>query len=73
MTTNTEEVLKEALALPAIERANLVDRLLSSLDQPDKTIDEIWRKEIEARIAAYEEGKAETVSVKEVLAKYKKR
>lgn len=73
MTTNTEQILKEALELPAIDRANLVDRLLSSLDQPDKTIDEIWRKEIEDRITAYEAGKAETVSVEEVLAKYKKR
>ena len=73
MTTNTEQILKEALERPAIDRANLVDRLLSSLDQPDKTIDEIWRKEIEDRIAAYEAGKAETVSVEEVLAKYKKR
>lgn len=71
METKTENVLKEALELPAIERAGLVNSLLSSLDTPDKTIDEVWQKEIGERIQAYEAGKMETVSVEEVLAKYK--
>lgn len=71
METRTENVLKEALELPAIERAGLVNSLLSSLDTPDKTIDEVWQKEIGERIQAYEAGKMETVSVEEVLAKYK--
>lgn len=71
MEIKTENVLKEALELPAIERAGLVNRLLSSLDTPDKTIDEVWQKEIGERIQAYEAGKMETVSVEEILAKYK--
>ncbi len=71
METKTQNVLKEALELPAIERAGLVNSLLSSLDTPDKTIDEVWQKEIGERIQAYEAGKMETVSVEEVLAKYK--
>ena len=73
MATNTEQILKKALELSSIDRANLVDKLLSSLDQPDKAIDEIWRREIENRIAAYNAGIAETVSIEEVLAKYKKK
>lgn len=40
-----------------------MDRLVSSLDKTDKTIDDLWRKEIESRIGAYESGKMETVSV----------
>ena len=72
MATYTEQILKEAIGLSSIERANLVDKLLSSLDQPDKAIDEIWRREIEDRIAVYDAGMAETISVGEVLAKYKK-
>ncbi len=71
MTENSEKILKEALKLPPIERAAIVDRLVSSLDKPDKTIDNLWRKEIEDRIDAYKSGKMETVSVEEVLAKYK--
>jgi putative addiction module component (TIGR02574 family) len=71
MARHTENLYRKALELPAIERAGLVDRLLSSLDSPDKKIDGIWRKEINDRLQAYKAGKMETVSVKEVLAKYK--
>jgi putative addiction module component (TIGR02574 family) len=71
MATNGEQILKQALELSSIERANLVDRLLSSLDQPDESIDKIWRTEIKDRIAAYEAGTVDTVSVQEVLKKYK--
>lgn len=71
MTPKAEHILKEALELPSSERANLVNSLLSSLDKPDKTIDKIWKEEVENRISAYKSGKMETVSVEEVLAKYK--
>ena len=71
MKPRTEDVLKEAMTLPAIERAGLVDHLISSLDTPDKTIDDIWHKEIDKRLVAYEEGNMETVTVEEVLAKYR--
>lgn len=71
MKTKTAGVLKEALGLPSNERAELANRLLSSLDNPDKSIDALWRREIDDRIAAYKTGKAKTVSVEEVLAKYK--
>jgi hypothetical protein len=39
MATDTQQILKDALKLPSKERANLVDDLLSSLDQPDEQID----------------------------------
>ncbi len=71
MAMQTDELLKKSLELPPVERANLVDKLLSSLDKPDKTIDDLWKKEIGKRLNAYESGKMETVSVEEVLAKYK--
>lgn len=72
MTTNTQQILKEALELPSFERAMVVDHLLSSLDQPDEQIDALWREEVEARISAYKSGKMRTVSLKEVLSKYSK-
>lgn len=72
MPTNTQQILKEALELPTIERANLADHLLSSLDQPDDRIDTLWRVEVENRINAYRAGKIRTVSLKEVLSKYNK-
>ena len=72
MATNTQQILKEALELPTIERASLADHLLSSLDQPDEHIDALWREEVEDRISAYQSGKIRTVSLKEVLSKYSK-
>lgn len=72
MATNTQQILKEALELPTIERASLADHLLSSLDQPDEHIDTLWREEVEDRISAYQSGKIRTVSLKEVLSKYSK-
>ena len=70
MIAETEQLLRNALGLPPIERANLVDHLLSSLDQPDEQIDDLWRQEVERRIAAYRKGEMRSVSLNEVLAKY---
>ena len=71
MTPQSEELLKKALDLPAVERASFVDRLLVSLDNPDEAVDEVWREEIGRRLAAYRAGKAETLSAEEVLAHYR--
>lgn len=72
MAPDTQQILKEALELPAIERANIADHLLSSLDQPDEHIDALWRKEVEDRIKSYQSGKIRVVSLEEVLSKYRK-
>ncbi|MEP9409881.1 MAG: addiction module protein [Candidatus Brocadia sp.] len=72
MTANSQKILKEALTLPLKERASLVDDLLASLDQPDKQIDSLWRKEVEERITAYQAGKIRAVTLDEVLSKYRK-
>lgn len=71
MKVKSENLLKEALELPPIERAALVDRLLDSLDRPDDAIDQVWRKEIAARLRAYRSGTAPTVSAEDVLAEYR--
>jgi putative addiction module component (TIGR02574 family) len=72
MAIDTQEILKEALELPSKERASLVDHLLSSLDQPDEQIDNLWRREVEDRINAYRTGKIRSLTLKEVLSKYQK-
>ena len=64
-------LLKNALELEASSRAELVDELLASLDQPDKAIDALWAEEAERRLDAYERGEMESASVHEVLARYK--
>ncbi len=71
MKPKSEELLREALELPAAERAALVDQLLTSLDKPDDAIDKAWRKEIAARLRAYRAGTAATVSAEDILAEYR--
>ena len=72
MTMNTpDKILKDALNLNAKDKAELVDKLLSSLDEPDKNIDDLWAKEAEDRLDAYEQGKIKSITLNEVLAKYK--
>jgi len=66
-----KNILKEALTLKASEKAELVDKLLSSLDKPDKEIDKLWAQEAEDRINAYDRGEIKAVTLKEVLEKYK--
>ena len=45
-----KEILKGALTLKPAEKAKLVNKLLSSLDKPDRDIDQLWAKEAESRI-----------------------
>jgi len=71
MSVETSEILDRAMELPALEKARLVDQLLSSLDEPDEAIDALWRKEVEDRIQAYQAGKLRSVSLSDVLAKYR--
>lgn len=64
-------IFKEALSLSPSQKVELVDKLLASLDNPDKEIDELWVKEAEKRIDAYDQGKMKAVSLEKVFQKYK--
>ena len=68
---NTNTILKEALALRPSQKAELIDKLISSLDKPDKELDELWAKEAEDRIDAYDQGKIKAISLEKVLQKYR--
>ncbi len=67
----SDEILKEALTLKPEQKAELIDKLLSSLDKPDMEIEELWVREAESRIDAYERGKIKAVSLEKVFEKYK--
>jgi len=69
--TAPKNILKEALTLKPSEKAELVDKLLYSLDKPDSEIDQLWAKEAGDRIDAYERGEIKAVTLQEVLEKYK--
>ena len=66
-----DNIILEALTLKPSEKAQLIDKLISSLDKPDKEIDELWAKEIEDRIDAYDQGKLKAISLEKVLQKYR--
>jgi putative addiction module component (TIGR02574 family) len=66
----SSDVLNDAMELSPAERAELVNELLASLNQPDEDIDDQWRTEVKRRRKACEEGKIDTVSLDEVLSKY---
>lgn len=66
-----QQILEEALSLPAINRVLLVEKLLASLDLPDVSVDKAWSDEVEARIDSYNAGDLESVASEQVFNKYK--
>jgi len=57
MTLQSEQILREVLNLPPVERAELVERILASFEFPArKDIDAAWAQEAEDRTNAFERG-----------------
>jgi putative addiction module component (TIGR02574 family) len=69
--TIADNILKEALNLTPSEKAQLIDKLIASLDKPDKEIDELWAEEAEDRLDAYDQGRIKAISLERVLQKYR--
>ena len=70
MSETQKELLHSVMALSPTERAQFVDAIMTSLDEPDEKIDALWKEEAESRISAYERGELETISLNDVLSKY---
>ena len=64
---NAREILDEALKLGVEDRFAIVTGLLESIDEPDKTIDEIWLEEAEKRLKAYREGRLKGIPMEEMF------
>ncbi len=68
MSAEGKRILENALELPPVERAELVEEILSSFDFPSRhEVDALWAKEAENRIEAYEKGEATSRSASEVF------
>lgn len=72
MVAKSNIVLNQALELTASERVDVVEKLLYSLDKPDSLVDEVWAREADARVEAFERGELKTTSAKSVFGKYRK-
>jgi putative addiction module component (TIGR02574 family) len=68
MSRQASQVLEDALQLSPTERAEVVERLLVSLDRPDVQMDALWAQEAEELIAAYDAGQMQAFPADEVLA-----
>jgi putative addiction module component (TIGR02574 family) len=74
MSEQTEKILSQALTLPPDERAELIERLLSSFEfPPSKSIDEMWAEEVEDRIDAYERGELTAIPAHRVFDKSRRK
>ena len=68
MNAEVESVLHVALALPAESRAVVADRLLESLEQPDRAaVADAWAEEAEHRLAEYRAGDLAAIPADEVF------
>lgn len=65
-----ETLLKDALKLPSVDRAHLVEELMLSLEKPDPEIDSIWEQEALKRYKAYKQNRTRAKDLEEVLKKY---
>jgi putative addiction module component (TIGR02574 family) len=65
---------REALRLPAHERALLADALLGSLDdEAARQVESVWAQEAEARLAAYRRGEVAALEGPAVLRELRSR
>ncbi len=73
MPKQRRQILAEALKLPPVERAELVEDLLTSFEfKSRKRIDALWAKEAENRIDAYERGEMAAIPAKDVFSEIEK-
>ena len=74
MTTLTEKVLKEALALSPVEKAELINSLFMSFSHgEDLSYESAWQDEVTNRIDAYRKGTLSADTVDAVFERISKR
>lgn len=61
-------LLSQVMSLPPNERAALVEGIIASLDRPDPSLDVLWLKEAQDRLAAYDAGELDAIDADQVFA-----
>jgi putative addiction module component (TIGR02574 family) len=61
MNERIKKLTEQASFLPPIERAELVEGILQSLDATDPNLDQLWAEEAQDRLAAYRRGELEAL------------
>jgi putative addiction module component (TIGR02574 family) len=70
MSNLARTITEEALSLPPLERAGLIEELLASFDRYSRAeIDRAWAIEAEKRIDDFDAGTTTAISLKESMAR----
>ena len=73
MQKHGKQILAEALKLPPVERAELVENILTSFEFQDrKRIDALWAEEVEDRIDAFDRGEMAAIPAEDVFEEIQK-
>jgi len=72
MSTSLQALEAETMKLPPDERAELAERLLSSVS-PEAGLHPAWEAEIEQRLRDHDEGRVLSAPLDEVLARVRAR
>ena len=70
MAVTYEEISAQVRQLSDEDKNRLVDDLLEQIEVPDPEIERVWLEEVSRRVQADREGKRESVSYEEVMARY---
>ena len=74
MSELRKEIFDKVLELSPIDRAELMECLMSSFDFPSKkAIDKLWAEEAENRIDAFERGEIASKSAKKIFGRIGKK
>jgi hypothetical protein len=73
MNAVVTELVAQAQALPPIERAELIESLIESMQHSDKEIEALWALEAEDRINAISHGEMMIEGEPRVLARFRAR
>ena len=72
MIQRNDPMVERLKTLPDMDRLQIVDYLLESLDIPNQEIERLWVAEAQDRYTAYILGEMQAVPLEEVFAKYRK-
>jgi len=61
------EIVDMALQLKAVERYEVVEKIMQSLDKSDPEIDKVWAEEALHRARACDDGRMKTLSSEDVF------
>jgi len=74
MNTETQQLLRSALALPESDRAEIAASLIHSLDtESDEDVDAAWAAEIQQRIESIDSGEAKLIPWDDVMCEMRDR